>query len=201
MHGLMLRLRKRRRRLASCFRDRIRLAGSNLWLVLLPDMTKLHQAISILFEPEEYESAILMLDDFQIDRRPVSLYLKLAAVRCSGGSLQRLEDAIEMGNQDFRELLLDAGFEGTNAHLRWVPRPFHQRDADHWLAGGQIEGVKFGPCEDVCYLTMIRRIKKDAKIISLYALEPVVIYLVRYLSGKEELIAQNHLFKREMTEE
>ena len=131
MHGLILRLRKSLRRLESCFRDRIRLAGSNLWLVLLPDMAKLQQAISILFEPEEYESAVLMLDDFQIDRCPVSLYLKLAAVRCSGGSLQRLEDAIEMGNQDFRELLLDAGFEGTNAHLRWVPRPFHQRDADH----------------------------------------------------------------------
>jgi hypothetical protein len=164
-------------------------------------MTKLQQAISILFDTEEYESAVSMLDDLQIDRRPASLYLKLAAVRCSGGSLQRLKRAIEMGNQDFRDLLMSAGFEGTNAHLSWVPRSFHQRDAENWLAGGQIEGVKFGPYEDAWYLTMIRRKKKDAKIISLYALEPTVIYMVRYLSGKEELIAQSHLIKREGTDE
>ena len=145
--------------------------------------------------------SVSMLDGLRIDRRPASLYLKLAAVRCSGGSLQRLKHAIEMGNQDFRDLLMDAGFEGANAHLKWVPRPFYQRDAEHWLAGGQIDGVEFGPYEDVWYLTTILRRKKDAKIISLYALEPTVIYMVLYVSGKEELIAQNHLVKRDGTDE
>ncbi len=183
------------------FRGRARLAGGNPWLVLSSETVKLQQAISMLFEPEEYESVVSMLDDFQIDRCPASLYLKLAAVRCSGGALQRLEDAIEVGNRDFRDLLMNAGFEGANAHLRWVPRPFHQRDADHWLAGGEIEGVNFGPDENAWYLTTIRRRKKDAKVISLYALEPGVIYLVRYLSGKEELVAQSHLIKRESTDD
>ncbi|MEM7067182.1 MAG: hypothetical protein AAF572_28960 [Cyanobacteria bacterium P01_B01_bin.77] len=165
-------------------------------------MAKLQQALSILFYPDEYESAVSMLDDLQIDRRPASPYLKLAAVRCSGGSLERLKSAIEMGNRDFRDLVMSARFcEGTNAHLKWVPRPFHKRDAEHWLAGGQIEDVNFGPNEDAWFLTTIRRKKKDAKIISLYALEPTVIYLVRYLSGKEELMAQNHLIKHESTDE
>ena len=201
MKGLTRRLRQNLSRLESCFRRRGRLAGGNLWLVLSPDLAKLQQSISVLFALEEYESAVSMLDGLKIDGHPASLYLKLAAVRCSGGSLQRLKSAIEMGNEDFRDLLMDAGFEGTNAHLRWVPRSFHQCDVDHWLAGGQIEGVKFGPDEDVWFLTTIQHNKKDAKIISLYALEPVVIYMVRYVSGKEDLVAQNHLIKRESTGE
>ncbi len=201
MHRLMSWLRTSLRRLESCFRGRVRLAGGNPWLLLSPGLAKLQQSISILFDTEDYESVILMLDELPRDGRQPFLRLKLAAIRRSGGSLQRLESAVELGKQDFRDLLMSAGFGDPNAHLRWVPRPFHKRDADRWLAGGQIEGVKFGPYEDAWYLTTIRRRKKDAKIISLYALEPTVIYLVRYLSGKEELVAQNNLVKRESTDE
>ena len=179
----------------------VSLTGGNPWLLLSPGLAKLQQSISILFDTEDYESVLSRLEELQTDERQVPLRLQLAAIRRSGGSLQRLKSAIELGKQDFRDLLMSAGFGDPNAHLKWVPRPFHQRDAESWLAGGQIEGVEFGPYEDAWYLTTIRHRKKDAKVISLYALEPTVIYLVRYLSGKEELVAQNRLIKRGITDE
>ncbi|MCG8456113.1 MAG: hypothetical protein MI919_07515, partial [Holophagales bacterium] len=97
--------------------------------------------------------------------------------------------------------LMNAGFgEDVHAHLAWVPRPFHEQDAETWRNGGRIDGVELGPDEDVSRRTKIRHRKKDAKIISLAGLEPTVVYLVRYLSGKEELVAQDHLVERERTD-
>lgn len=175
--------------------------GRNLWLIFSTDRAKLQRCISILFAPEEHESVLSMLDELGSDPHQTPLRLKLAAVRCSGGALERLRRAIELGQQDFRDLLMSAGFGDPDAHLKWVPRPFHQRDADDWLAGIQIDGVDFDPDEDAWILTTILRTKKETKIISLYALEPTVIYWVRHSSGKEGPVAQTHLVKRDITNE
>lgn len=163
------------------------------------DSDKLEQCISALFDTEDHESALSMLDDPPSNTLQDALRLQLAAVRYSGGSLKRLQSAIELCKRDFRDLLMYAGLgEDISAHLAWVPRRFRERDAENWMNGRQIEGVEFGPNEDVWKLTSIQRKKKDAKIISLAGLEPVPVYLVRYSSGKEQLVAQHHLIRREV---
>ena len=163
-------------------------------------MDRIQQCIAVLFDGDDHESALSMLDELPDNTRQDTLRLQLAAVRYSGGSLQRLRDGIELCEQDIRDLLMNAGFgEDATAHMKWIPRPFRKIDAEKWMNGDQIDGVDFGFNEDAWRLTTIQRRKKDARVISLEGVEPVVIYLVRYLSGKEELVAQNHLVKREIT--
>ena len=160
-------------------------------------MSKLQLCISALFDPDDREAVNSMLGELPDDTRQDALRIQLAAVRYSGGSLQRLRSAIAVCRRDFRDLLMNAGFgEDINEHLSWVPRPFHKHDLVNWLNGERIRGVEFRPNEDAWKLTAIQRIKKDAKVISLVGLEPTVVYLVRYLSGKEEQVPQTYLVKQ-----
>lgn len=197
MNRLIRWLKRRLRRLESA-----RLAvGRTLWRIFSTDMAKLQRCISILFAPEEHASVLSMLDELGSNPYEAPLRLKMAAVRCSGGSLERLRDAIKWGQEDFRDLLMSADFGDPNDHLKWIPRPFYKSDADDWLAGIQIDGVEFGPGEDTWILTSILRTKKETKVLSLYALEPSVTYWVRHSSGKEGPIDQTHLVKRDITNE
>jgi hypothetical protein len=46
-----------------------------------------------------------------------------AALKVSRGNIERLRSAIELANQDWRDLLLAAGFANSSeAHLWWQPR-------------------------------------------------------------------------------
>jgi hypothetical protein len=58
------------------------------------------------------------------DCTPESLErLRFAAMKLSGGQLDKLQQAIELANKDWRDLLMAAGFgEDCNAHHRWLPR-------------------------------------------------------------------------------
>jgi hypothetical protein len=48
---------------------------------------------------------------------------RYAALRLSGGDLNRLREAIRLAKSDWRDLLMAAGFgEDVNAHRRWLPR-------------------------------------------------------------------------------
>jgi hypothetical protein len=47
---------------------------------------------------------------------------RFAAMRVSGGDLEKLKKAIELGRSDFRDLLMDAGFANHHEqHQRWWP--------------------------------------------------------------------------------
>jgi len=86
-----------------------------------------------------------MLDDLPSDTRQDLLRIQLAAVRFGGGSLERLKIAVELCKQDFRDLLMSAGFgQDSNAHLAWASRPVHERDAGNWMNGGKTEGEAGG---------------------------------------------------------
>lgn len=48
--------------------------------------------------------------------------LQLAALKCSGGDWPRLRQAVKMAQQDWRDLLLVAGFaQDPQAHKSWLP--------------------------------------------------------------------------------
>jgi hypothetical protein len=48
--------------------------------------------------------------------------IRFAALKLSGGDINKLREAIELANQDWRDLLVSAGFgSDTTAHKRWIP--------------------------------------------------------------------------------
>jgi hypothetical protein len=57
---------------------------------------------------------------------PASLErIRFAAIRVSGGSLDRLREAVRLAQIDWRDLLMAADFGlDVDAHERWQPRPF-----------------------------------------------------------------------------
>lgn len=56
------------------------------------------------------------LDMFQLER------VRFAALKLSDGKLDQLWQAVGIGQQDWRDLLMAAGFgEDVTAHERWLP--------------------------------------------------------------------------------
>ena len=159
-------------------------------------MEREQECIEALFEPLDRDVAFSMLSELPGNTKQDPKRIRLAAIRYSGGSLERLEDAIKLCKRDFRDLLMNAGFGEVDAHLQWCPRKFEQTDIENWLDGKKLDGVDFEPNEDVWKLTVVLRRKKAAKILALDRVEPNVVYLVRYSSGREELVAQSHLVKK-----
>ena len=49
--------------------------------------------------------------------------LQFAALKYSDGRLDYLDNAVKLGNLDFRDLLMAVGFGEVDAHLRWQPKP------------------------------------------------------------------------------
>jgi hypothetical protein len=48
--------------------------------------------------------------------------LRFAALKLSGGNLERLREAVELAKIDWRDLLMAAGFgNNVRAHERWMP--------------------------------------------------------------------------------
>ena len=49
--------------------------------------------------------------------------IRFAALKVSEGRLERLEEAVRLAQIDWRDLLVEAGFEqDVRAHLNWLPR-------------------------------------------------------------------------------
>ncbi|MEM9190839.1 MAG: hypothetical protein AAGF12_16765 [Myxococcota bacterium] len=84
--------------------------------------------IAELFAPSDREHAAV-----QLLERSTSLAsafaneqmmerVHLAAIKCSEGSLVKLQAAIDLMNADWRDLLVAANFaHDVDAHLRWSP--------------------------------------------------------------------------------
>lgn len=86
--------------------------------------------VDLLFGPEERNEAARLsveqcgnnlpfletLDEYRLER------FRFAALKLSGGNLQRLHDAMEIAKRDWRDLLIAAGFaHDVNAHVNWLP--------------------------------------------------------------------------------
>jgi hypothetical protein len=49
---------------------------------------------------------------------------RFAALKYSNGDLSRLERAVKLAQEDWRDLLVGAGFaDDVEAHKRWEPKP------------------------------------------------------------------------------
>jgi len=56
-------------------------------------------------------------DEFQLER------FRFAALKLSGGEIASLQEAIKLAQQDWRDLLVAAGFaHDVEAHKRWSPK-------------------------------------------------------------------------------
>jgi hypothetical protein len=88
--------------------------------------------IALLFPPEQREEAARLLfeecgntlpflencDAQQLER------FQFAALRMSDGHLDRLYEAIDLAQKDWRDLLVAAEFaHDCSEHLRWLPSP------------------------------------------------------------------------------
>jgi hypothetical protein len=152
-------------------------------------VTKVRQHIETLFAPSEQTAAERMLAPLlgQSDR------VLLAAVRLSNGDLPRLRQAVELGQRDWRDLLVAAGFaDDVGAHERWVPRKVTPEILERWASGEAIEGVEFLPNARVQY----RRVALTGAmgtVRALLALEPEPAYSVLLDSGREGAVPQSNL--------
>lgn len=61
-------------------------------------------------------------DEFQLER------VRFAALKLSGGDIAKLQGAIKLAQQDWRDLLVSAGFANDlDAHKHWSPEPQEQK--------------------------------------------------------------------------
>lgn len=74
--------------------------------------------LELLFDGEERDEARRLLEeDGDMGERT-----RIAALKLSDGSLDKLVRAIELAQTDFRDLLVAAGFaHDVRAHLAWMP--------------------------------------------------------------------------------
>lgn len=71
-----------------------------------------------MFTGDEREAARQMLAEWEVQGDRV----RIAALKVSGGSLAKLQEAVALGKNDWRDLLHAAGFASdTKRHLRWFP--------------------------------------------------------------------------------
>ena len=67
--------------------------------------------------------------------------LRFAALRSSHGDLRALDDAITLGQTDWRDLLVAADFaDDIHAHEKWTPQRLTSDLLHHWRSGGAIDG-------------------------------------------------------------
>lgn len=87
--------------------------------------------IDMMFSGAERDDVVRLLSDWDVDGDRV----RIAALKVSDGSIEKLKEAIAVGKNDWRDLLCSAGFAyDTKKHLRWIP--------------GQVERSWFGELFD-----------------------------------------------------
>lgn len=87
--------------------------------------------IALMFPAAQVEAADLLLHEcgsnlpFLADADALALErYRFAALRLSGGRLDKLKSAIELAKTDWRDLLMAADFgNDAEAHLKWTPMP------------------------------------------------------------------------------
>ncbi len=83
--------------------------------------------LDALFGADNRAEALLLLTEDCGPNLPVTasdndlVRVNAAALKCSGGTLEGLVDAIALAQTDWRDLLVAAGFANyTSAHLDWL---------------------------------------------------------------------------------
>ncbi len=113
--------------------------------------------------------------------------IRFAAIRVSGGSLDRLRDAVGLAQTDWRDLLVAADFAlHVDAHERWQPRRLDAALQTEWMAGQRPHGVTFERRHRVRMLTG-RRQGKSGTVIALIGLEPEPTYRVELVGSGEQI--------------
>jgi hypothetical protein len=119
-----------------------------------------------------------------------------AMIRLSGGTIERLEQAIQLFRRDWRDLLWAAEFgEDIHAHERWQPRRFDRGVVEQWLLGDKDADVEFLANDTVEVLSGLARGKKG-KVVTLVSLEPEPRYLVDFGKGDSGEHYQRVLLRR-----
>ncbi len=110
--------------------------------------------------------------------------VRFAALRVSGGNLDRLKEAIDLANTDWRDVLVAAGFANDpRAHERWQPQPFGPSVVDRWTLGETLPTVLFRVNQPVTVIAGPRRGQIGA-ITALIAIEPEPKYRVQVTRGE-----------------
>lgn len=164
---------------------------------IIPLSGRQRACVASLFPREhvaEAERRLATLNGESEGATPESLdRLRLAALRVSGGSIDGLGDALEIAAQDWRDLLVAAGFGGdASAHLHWTPRPFTSRDMTAWRAGETLPDVAFTRDAQV-EIVQAQHAGKRGRILELVGLEPEARYLVRLTTGETSIFHQSAL--------
>ena len=86
--------------------------------------------VTFLFPRDQREQARTMLQDecgnnlpfCQNQNESEMERIRFAALKLSGGNLNRLQKAVQFAKKDWRDLLIAAGFaDDINIHRSWVP--------------------------------------------------------------------------------
>jgi hypothetical protein len=158
------------------------------------------ERLAQLFDPADRQSASDMLATLGRERsgdprEPDAGFERIcfAALRLSGGTLPGLHAALELARQDWRDLLMAAGFgSDVTAHLRWQPQRFTAQTAAQWRAGVVVPTVAYGPGASV-EIGAGRHKQQRGTVLGLLALEPEPRYRVRTARGKDTDVAQSAL--------
>ena len=149
--------------------------------------------VSTLFKAADVESAERLLAHECAENLPTNRSeatpaglerIRFAAIRVSGGSLDRLREAIRLAQIDWRDLLVSADFAlRVDAHERWHPLRFDAAVVARWRAGDLPHGVAFALNHRVRVISG-RRSGKRGSVVALLGLEPEPRYRVELSSGE-----------------
>lgn len=149
--------------------------------------TKRH--INALFDADDRRRAEQTLLAWSED----SERLRFAALRLSHGDLRALEEAITLGQADWRDLLVAAGFaDDLHAHEQWTPLRLTTDLLDRWRSGAAVASVRFGVGSRV----QVRRgslLGGVGTVETLDRLEPEPAYTIRFGNGSQLTIRQSDL--------
>ena len=158
------------------------------------------QRLRRLFRAEDAAEAERLLmagcgDNLQIGEAatPISLErFRYAALRLSGGDLERLREAVRLAQLDWRDLLMATDFaHDVSAHLRWVPRRFDPSLVESWKARRCPAGVEFSLDDRVEIIPSA--MPQTGRVVSLIGIEPAPLYLVELAGGVRIEASQSRL--------
>jgi hypothetical protein len=160
-------------------------------MIELSPLTREH--VSTLFRPADVDGAEHLLAHECAENLPMNASdatpagmerVRFAAIRVSGGSLDRLREAIRLAQIDWRDLLVSADFAlRVDAHEKWHPARFDAAVVARWIAGDLPHGVEFERHHPVRVVEG-RRSGKRGAVIALLGLEPEPRYRVELSSGQ-----------------
>lgn len=142
--------------------------------------------MNALFRAEDRQAAEESLVRWSME----SERLLFAALRLSRGDLPALDQAITLGQTDFRDLLVAADLaDDIHAHEKWVPQPLTPALLAHWRSGGDIESVRFAAGAQV----QVRRgllVGGVGVVVTLEWIEPQPTYRIRFATGRQLAVRQ-----------